>query len=92
LNLGDLAQAAQVSVFHACRAFRRARGTTIARFRQDVRLRHALALLMDTSRTIAEIACEVGFANHAHLTNRFVLRFGLTPAEARRRGTVVGSP
>lgn len=83
LSLAELADVAGVSVFHACRLFRRATGTTIHRHHVELRLRHALALLLDTRRPIAEIAAHTGFANQAHLGNRFRARFGVTPAQAR---------
>lgn len=86
LALSDLAAAAGVSVFHACRAFRRAMDTSIHRYQQSVRLRHALALLVDSSMPLARIAVESGFANQGHLGNMFRRRFGLTPAQVRPTG------
>jgi len=83
LGLADLAAAAGVSVFHACRAFRRATGNSIHRHRQETRLRHALALLLDTELPLAQVALEAGFSNQGHLGNRFRRRFGLTPGAAR---------
>ena len=83
LVLSDVAAAAGVSVFHACRVFRRVMRTSIHRYRQSVRLRHALALLLDSRMSVARIAAETGFANQGHLGNIFRRRFGLTPAQAR---------
>jgi AraC family transcriptional regulator len=73
-----------VSVAHACRAFRRATGATIHARVREARLRHALALLLDTDRPIADIAIDVGFANQGHLGNAFAARFGVSPGRARR--------
>jgi AraC family transcriptional regulator len=84
LMLDELAGIAGISVFHACRAFRRARNTSIHRYRQTVRLRHALALLRDTSWPLARVAVDAGFANQGHLGNVFRRRLGVTPARARR--------
>ena len=86
LALSDLAATAGVSVFHACRAFRRAMHTSIHRYQQNVRLRHALALLLDSSMPLARIAVDSGFANQGHLGNMFRRRFGLTPARVRLTG------
>ncbi len=83
LTLSRLASAAGVSVFHACRAFRRVMRTSIHQYRQAVRLWHALALLRETSWPLARVAVEVGFANQGHLGNVFRRRFGVTPARAR---------
>ena len=84
LALDEIAMIAGTSVFHACRAFRRVRNTSIHRYRQIVRLRHALALLRETSWPLARIAVDTGFANQGHLGNVFRRRLGVTPARARR--------
>jgi AraC-like DNA-binding protein len=86
LSLAEIAAASGVSMFHACRVFRRETGFSIHRYHQEVRLRHALALLLDTDRPVVEIAVELGFANQAHLTNLFRRRFRVTPARVRKTG------
>jgi len=84
LSVEALARAAGVSVFHACRVFRRVMGTSIHRHVQEARLRHALALVLDTRMPLAEVALEAGFANQGHLGNAFQRRYGQTPGAARR--------
>lgn len=84
VDLPTLAAEANVSVAHACRAFRRATGATIHARVREARLRHALALLLDTDRPIVDIATAVGFANQGHLGNAFAARFGVSPGRARR--------
>ena len=84
--LVELARATGVSEFHLCRAFRRATGRTIGAFYREVRLRHALALVLDTRRPIVDIAHATGFASHAHLTAQFRARFGVAPRRARQSG------
>jgi AraC-like DNA-binding protein len=83
LSLGELAAATGYSVFHACRVFRAITGTTIHGFRRELRLRHALARVLDGDEPLADIALAVGFASHSHLTNQFRARFGIPPARAR---------
>ncbi|MEN8235721.1 MAG: helix-turn-helix transcriptional regulator [Actinomycetota bacterium] len=46
----------------------------------DVRLRLALGLVERTNLSLAEIAAGCGFADQAHLTNRFKRRYGLPPS------------
>lgn len=84
LELGDLAERTGTSVFHACRVFRRTTGQSMHQLRAELRLRHALALLLDSSMELADLAAATGFASQSHLTNRFRDRFGTTPARARR--------
>lgn len=89
LSLEELAAGAGVSVFHACRVFRKVMGTGIHQHQQEVRLRHALALLLDTRLPLAEVALEAGFANQGHLGNAFMRRYGRTPG-ATRKGLLPG--
>lgn len=88
LSLAAVVAGNGVSLFHACRVFRRETGLGIHRYHQEVRLRHALAMLLDTDCPVADVAAVVGFANQAHLTNLFRRRFGTTPVSARKNGDV----
>jgi len=85
-SLAELAGAVGVSEFHLCRVFWRATGTTIGDFRRELRLRHALALVLDTRRSIVDIALATGFSSHAHLTAQFHARFGAAPRRVRQNG------
>jgi AraC-like DNA-binding protein len=85
VELGELAAAVGSSVFHACRVFRRVTGTTLSGFRGELRLRHALAMLLDGDAPLADVAAQAGFASQSHLGNRFRARFGLTPGRVRAR-------
>ncbi|MDB4966967.1 MAG: AraC family transcriptional regulator [Myxococcales bacterium] len=85
LRLEELAREAAVSPFWACRAFKRATGTTIHGALEELRLRHALAAIVDGDEPLADVAQACGFANHGHLTNRFHRRFAATPTALRRR-------
>lgn len=86
LGLATLASKGGVSVFHACRVFKRVTGLGIHQYHRELRLRHALAWLLDTRRPLARIALDAGFANQAHLTNAFRRRFGTTPGRVRATG------
>ena len=84
-SLGDLVETTGYSVFHTCRVFRATTGTTIHGFRRELRLRHALARILDGGEPLIDIAVATGFASQSHLTNLFRARFGITPARARTR-------
>lgn len=86
-SLASLASQAGVSVFHACRVFRRVTGAGFHAYRGELRLRHALALLVDGRAPLASVAADAGFASQSHLTNRFRARFGTTPAKMRASGS-----
>ncbi len=84
-SLEQLAERAGYSVFHTCRVFRATTGQTIHGFRRELRLRHALARILDGDEPLVAIAAVAGFASQSHLTNLFHARFGVTPARARTR-------
>jgi AraC-like DNA-binding protein len=81
--LSEIAAAAHTTVFHACRVFRRATGTTLHGYRRELRLRHALALLIDSDDSLSDVAASTGFASQSHLTNQFRARFRTTPGRVR---------
>ncbi|HKA89518.1 MAG TPA: AraC family transcriptional regulator [Haliangiales bacterium] len=88
LPLSELADEAGVSMFHACRVFRRVTGQSIHQFQLEVQLRHALGLLLDGGAPLADIAASTGFASQAHFTHRFRRRFGVTPGSVRAARTL----
>jgi AraC family transcriptional regulator len=83
LPLSTLAAQVGVSPFAACRLFRRVTGSTIHGYQLELRLRHAVTLLLETRRPLADIALATGFANQGHFGNHFRRRYGLTPGRLR---------
>jgi AraC-like DNA-binding protein len=81
---GEGRQVVGQHVFALCRAFSAVHGEPVHRMQQRLRLRHALALVLDTQAPLAHLAAECGFASHAHLCGQFRREFGLTPSEVRR--------
>ena len=53
------------------------------RYLAELRLRHALSLVLDTQLPLTQVAYEVGFANQGHFANAFRRRFTATPSEVR---------
>ncbi len=71
------------------RHFRRHTGRTVRQFLNDVRLSHAARELVETDRSIAEIAYAVGFGNLSHFHHTFRARFGSTPRQYRQRTRLI---
>jgi AraC-like DNA-binding protein len=86
ISLSDLAAPLGVSIFALSRAFRRVHGVPVHRWRQRLRVRHALAAILDSRRSLAAVAADCGFSSHAHLTALFRREIGLTPSEVRAAG------
>jgi AraC-like DNA-binding protein len=84
LHLRGLARIAGISASQLERDFARLFRLTPREFLQQVRMQRALELL-DTNRTIAEIAYECGYADHSAFTRRFRRLVGMSPREYRQR-------
>lgn len=82
-GLRSVAGAVGASVFHLCRVFRQYTGTTVHRYRHELRLRKALELVSPDDSDLLEIALEMGYSGHSHFTRAFHDAFGMTPSEFR---------
>ena len=82
-SLTELARLLFVSPFHLVRTFRSITGRPIHAYRTELRLRASLPLIADGVR-LADVAQQLGFASHAHLTDRFVRAYGTSPATWRK--------
>ena len=71
-----------VSPFHLVRVFRSVTGRPIHAYQTELRLRSSLPLIAD-GVPLADVAQQLGFASHSHLTDRFVRAYGLTPSRWR---------
>ena len=83
-SLDDVGRAVHASPFHLARLFRRESGVTIHQYRHRLRLRAALARIADGEANLSDLALELGFSSHSHLTDAFRLAFGLSPAAWRK--------
>ncbi|MEW5918354.1 MAG: helix-turn-helix transcriptional regulator [Gemmatimonadota bacterium] len=80
LSVSDLAKRIGVSVFHLCRTFRGATGSTLHAYRRDMRLRTAANLTRTYRGHLAALALEVGFYSHSHFSAAFRRAFGRAPS------------
>src|SRR5262249_17350526 len=87
ISLQQIASLVDTSMFHLCRAFRRAHGTTIHRYLTVVRLRRALERLSTPHVDLAQLAIDLGFNTHSHFTAAFRREFGASPSAVRGRIT-----
>lgn len=83
LSLRDLANEVGISVYHLCRIFRRATGSTLHQYRQTLRVRWSLEGVMESSRSLVDIALDAGFSSHSHYTSSFRQEFDQTPSSVR---------
>ena len=90
IALQELADVAQLNVFHFIRAFKQSTGTSPHQFVLSKRIERARSLLNTTDLPVAQVALECGFSNQSHFTAAFHRATGATPALFRRglRGSV----
>lgn len=72
------------------RFFRRRMGKTFQRYLNDMRLSEACRQLLETSKSIAEIAFEVGFQNLSTFNRSFRESRGVSPRQFRTRAGCAG--
>jgi AraC family transcriptional regulator, arabinose operon regulatory protein len=84
LTLADVAKAAGLSVSRLSHRFKEEVGITPGQFLERERLARAAQLLQLTTRPIAAIAEEVGFASPIHFSLRFKKAFGCNPRAFRK--------
>ena len=87
IRLSDAAASAGFSEGHLSRLFTSQVGVTFSDYLINVRLRHVKELLLNTDRSISEIAVVSGFSNADYLSSCFHRKEGITPS-AFRRGNV----
>lgn len=85
ISMVEMAKMAGLSSTQFNRRFRQLLRMTPTEYLRSVRIQAAQVLLATPSRSLAEIAVEVGYSDQSHFTRRFREVTGLTPAAWRRR-------
>jgi AraC family transcriptional regulator len=88
LKLSSLAKECGLSVSHFARSFKKSFGTSVHRYLLIQRVETAKALLLHPSRTLPDIALEVGFSDQAAFSRTFGVLVGTTPGKWRREQSV----
>lgn len=83
VTLAELGRRLQVSPYHLCRVFRRHTGLGLHTYRLGLRLRAALERLWESRADLSEIAFELGFSSHSHLSAAFRRAYGISPSAVR---------
>ncbi len=83
LELSQIAAHAGASVYHLCRTFREVTGFPLHQYIRQLRIRHGLESVCETSKGLSRIALDLGFTHHSHFTSAFRRDFGVTPSELR---------
>jgi AraC-like DNA-binding protein len=82
-GLTEIAQLVQLNEYKLKRGFKEIFQSTIFDYLTGQRLQLANQYLLDTDKTSAEIAYELGYASPQHFSNAFKKKFGVTPNSVR---------
>jgi len=83
ISIEALAERVDLSPFHFSRVFKQATGMTPLQFVTRERIARAQQLIRETSRSLIEIALEVGYTSPSHFAQIFRRVTGVTPTEFR---------
>lgn len=70
---------------HLCRTFKKYLNMTPTEYINELRLNYAANLLINTDNDIITLSLECGFQNLSHFYHLFKRRFGMPPADFRRK-------
>lgn len=83
LGLSKLAKLLGTSSFHLARVFRAQTGWSLHAWRTQLRLVRAVDALYAGASDLTQLALELGFSSHSHLSSCFRRAFGVTPSKLR---------
>jgi AraC-like DNA-binding protein len=83
ISVAQAARLVNLSPPQFMKVFRKVAGMTFVSFLTRVRLTSAQRLLLETDRTIAEVAASTGFSDQSYFDRRFKQLFGRTPRQCR---------
>jgi AraC-like DNA-binding protein len=82
-GLSEIAQLVGLNEYKLKRGFKETFNTTVFDYLTGQRLQLANQYLLDTQKTSAEIAYELGYSTPQHFNNAFKKKFGVTPNSVR---------
>jgi two-component system response regulator YesN len=84
LTLDDVAQAVHFSPFYVSRLFKEELGMNFIEYLTRIRIDEAKRMLLETNRTVSEIAVSVGYQDPSYFTKVFKKTEGRTPTQFRQ--------
>lgn len=88
--ISDIAASVGTSERELCRLFQKHLQVSPVRYWRQMRLKAAKWLLLNSDRSIAQIAYECGFTDCAHFIHWFKRTYHVTPAKLRRSHRIFG--
>lgn len=83
-SLDQTAKAIHISPAHLSRLFTSELETSYSRFLTEIKLNHAMQLLLNTKLPITEVAAQTGFKNSTYFSDVFKKYIGISPLQYRK--------
>ena len=83
LSVTEIAEKLGISLYYMVHLFKKATGTTITEYKKSLKLTIAKKLLVDSDKSIAEIAQECGFGSSSYFSKVFIQSEGVSPSKYR---------
>lgn len=84
LTLSEIAEAVDIHPVHLAREFHRRMGSTIGQTLRQLRVDMARRLLLESDRSLADIALATGFCDQSQFSKTFKIVAGLLPTQYRQ--------
>lgn len=85
ISLQDMAEIVSVTPWYLERVFKKYTGDSLNQYLIHLKLGYAQNLFRDTSKSIAQVAEEVGYDNPSYFSQLFKKKFGVTPGAYRKK-------
>ena len=85
IHLAEIAELLKISEEYLIKLFRRYIGITPMRYFQNLKLEASVSLLLNSTRSIKEIAWQLNFSSQYHFSRNFKEFTGVSPSEYRAR-------
>jgi len=83
-SLSDLARAAGINEYKLKKGFKETFGNTVFGYLAETRLDLAKTDLLEKTKSVSEIAFELGYSSVQHFSNAFKKKFGVSPGKLGR--------
>lgn len=81
-GVSELADKASMSRSNLLRKIKKETNLSVSQFIRNIRLKHAMEMLKDSSLTVSEISFKVGFSSTSYFIKCFHDHYGFSPGEA----------
>ena len=84
-TLQDYANLCSMSKYHFLRVFERIVGYTPLEYRNNIRMQHAVDLLLEKRLSVEEISNMVGYSSASYFSSAFKRKYGLSPKQYQKQ-------